>query len=98
MNKTLIIYDLNGTVIQQVTGFYKTPSGVPYIEVEVPSGKCISRVDVVNKEPVYIDIPKDEIGVLTDKITILEESQKAILRGDMQTLAYNLYPEDFPVQ
>ena len=29
------------------------------------------------------------------KLNMLIENQKAILRGDMQTLAYNLYPRDF---
>ena len=32
---------------------------------------------------------------IMNKISILEANQKAILAGDMQTLAYNLYPEDF---
>ena len=29
------------------------------------------------------------------KINMIIENQKAILSGDMQTLAYNLYPNDF---
>lgn len=31
------------------------------------------------------------------KILAIIENQKAILAGDMQTLAYNLYPEDFGI-
>lgn len=35
------------------------------------------------------------INILESRIATLEESDKAILRGDMQTVAYNNYPEDF---
>lgn len=35
------------------------------------------------------------INMLENRIMSLEESDKAILRGDMQTVAYNNYPEDF---
>lgn len=45
---------------------------------------------------------KSKVGELHDKISILKEENeqlrqglKAILSGDVQTLAYILYPEDF---
>ena len=101
-NKTLIIYDLNGTIIQEVTGFYKVPNGIPYIEVIIPSGKRVVGVNVETQEAIFGDIPPTEIELLQDKISILEAENKslkeglqAILRGDMQSLAYALYPEDF---
>lgn len=96
MEKTLIIYDLNGTVIgNPTTGFYKIPNGVPYIEVVIPEGKRVIGVNVETQEAILEDIPLSEIEILTDKVGTLEEGLKAVLRGDMQTLAYILYPEDF---
>lgn len=72
MEKTLIIYDLNGTIIQQITGFYKVPNGVPYIEVEIPKGKYSVSVNVETQEPIYEDIPPTEMELLQDKISNLE--------------------------
>ena len=100
--KTLIIYDGNGNVIQQIEGHYKIPVSVPYLEVEVPEGKIIVSVNTETKEPIYEDIPKSDIEILRDEISILEaenatlrEGLQAVLSGDMQSLAYILYPEDF---
>lgn len=72
-NKTLIIYDLNGTIIQQVTGFYKVPNGVPFIEVVIPQGKRVVSVNVETKEPILEDIPPSEIELLQNKISILTQ-------------------------
>lgn len=95
MDKTLIIYDLNGTIIRQVTGFYQVPKGIPYIEAVIPEGKRVIGVNVETQEVILEDIPLSEIEILTDKVNTLEEGLKAVLCGDMQTLAYSLYPEDF---
>lgn len=51
----------------------------------------------------YIDFSSEtEMQVLQNKISILEaenenlkEGLRAVLRGDMQSLAYILYPQDF---
>ena len=77
-NKTLIIYDLSGNIIQQITGFYKAPNGIPYIEVVIPSGKEVVSVNIETKEPIYTDIPKSEIELLEGKISILECENKAL--------------------
>lgn len=103
MSKTLIIYDLNGTIISSpVTGFYKVPNGVPYLEIEIPKGKQVVSVNVETQEPIFGDIPATEIEIMQGKISILEaenenlkEGLRAVLRGDMQSLAYILYPQDF---
>ena len=70
-NKTLIIYDIDGVVIQQITGLYNTPNGVPFIEVIIPTGKYVAFIDIETKEPVYRDIPKTQVELLEDKISIL---------------------------
>lgn len=71
-NKTLIIYDLGGMVIDQKNGFYKVPIGIPYIEVVIPTGKRVVSVNVETKEPILEDIPPSEIELLQNKISILE--------------------------
>lgn len=58
--KTLIIYDKEGCIIQQITGSYRKPVGIPFIEVEIPAGKYIEKVDVANNAVVYKDLPKSE--------------------------------------
>ena len=49
MEKALIIYDLNGTVWNVFFGLQTPPEGIPYIEVEIPEGANVSRIDIQNK-------------------------------------------------
>jgi len=67
--KTLIIYDTTGYVINNITGNYRVPVGVPYLEVDVPEGKRIDLsagvdVSVTPHQVVLEDIPPSEIDVL----------------------------------
>ena len=73
MNKTLIVYDLSGTIIQNVTGFYQVPNGVPYLEIEIPQGKRPLSVNVETKEIIYEDIPPSEMEIVQNKISILSK-------------------------
>lgn len=71
---TLIVYDKEGVIIQQITGSYRIPVGIPYIEVEVPSNKTVSHVE--NNEPIFVDSPPSEF----DKLRLeLAESQAELL-------------------
>ena len=80
MSKTLIIYDLNGTIISSpVTGFYKVPNGVPYLEIEIPKGKQVVSVNVETQEPIFGDIPATEIEIMQGKISILEAENADLL-------------------
>lgn len=75
--KTLIIYDGEGYIIQQITGSYRVPIDIPYLELEIPEGKRIISIDVTDIEnpvPVYIDIPKEEIEVLKEENLNLTET------------------------
>ena len=78
MNKTLIVYDLSGTIIQQITGFYQVPNGVPYLEIEIQQGKRPISVNIETKEVIYEDIPPSDIEVVQDKISILEGENKQL--------------------
>lgn len=69
--KTLIIYDSQGYVLSNITGSYRVPSGVPFLEVEIPEGKQIKYTDGigvdVTKTPHQVileDIPTSDIEKL----------------------------------
>lgn len=47
------------------------------------------------KEPTEIEIIQEKISILEAENESLKEGLRAVLRGDMQSLAYILYPEDF---
>ena len=79
MDKTLIIYDLNGDIISSpITGFYKVPNGVPYLEVETPKGKIPISVNVETKEVIYEDIPPTFEEITGNKISILEAENETL--------------------
>lgn len=46
-------------------------------------------------EPTEIEIIQNKISILEAENENLKEGLRAVLRGDMQSLAYILYPEDF---
>ena len=50
--------------------------------------------DKENPKPIQPTL-EEIVAMLQEENQLLRENQKAILAGDMQTLAYNLYPEDF---
>lgn len=79
-NKTLVIYDLDGTIITNpITGHYDIPNGIPYIEVVIPKGKQIIGVNVETKEAILENIPLTEIEELENKISILEKENADLL-------------------
>ena len=47
------------------------------------------------QEPTEIEKIQEKISILEADIESLKEGLRAVLRGDMQSLAYILYPEDF---
>lgn len=72
---TLIIYDNEGVVVQQITGSYYIPVGIPY-QIEVPEGKRVSKVDVSKTPPqvIYEDMSPSEIEVLKTENQMLQQS------------------------
>lgn len=78
--KTLIIYDSQGYIISSITGSYRVPSGVPFLEVEVPEGKQIKYTDgivvdvsVTPHQVILEDIPPSEIDQLKQTVADLTE-------------------------
>ena len=47
------------------------------------------------QEPTEIEKIQEKISILEAENESLKEGLRAVLRGDMQSLAYILYPEDF---
>lgn len=55
----------------------------------------LEDVQRLEQEEIFKKTEAYKISILEAENETLKESLKAILRGDMQTLAYNLYPEYF---
>ena len=91
MKKTLIIYDTTGYIIQQITGSYRVPEGIPYLEIDMDNykGKIIDKIDVsvTPNVPVFMDLPKTELELATEKISNLENY---ILEKEANNTANNL--------
>lgn len=82
--KTLIIYDNEGIVFNQISGDFKKPSGgIQYLEFELQEGKQVVSVDVsVTPHQVILeDIPPSEIDVLKKRTEDLEILLTDILMG-----------------
>lgn len=75
--KTLMIYDSTGQIFSSpITGSYATPQGgLNFIEIEIPEGKILKKVDttVTPNVPIYEDIPKSDIEIANEKIAELEK-------------------------
>lgn len=75
---TLIIYDNEGYIISQITGSYRVPVGIPYLEVEIPIGKRIRSTDGIGvdvtatpHQVILEDIPQTEIEALQQQVNDL---------------------------
>ena len=77
------------TEIQEVD-IIKNILGLPYNTTFEEVAEAYLKT--LNNSTQIEELNKDE---LLEENRMLRESLKAILAGDMQTLAYNLYPEDF---
>ncbi|WP_342558766.1 hypothetical protein [Metasolibacillus sp. FSL K6-0083] len=88
--KTIIIYDYDGYTLQNLTGEYRLPAGIPYLEVTLPEGKRLKPgigVDVTKNphQPIFEDIPKSETELLKDELhatkLALAELAESVLGG-----------------
>lgn len=74
--QTLIIHDNEGYVVQQITGGYRVPIGIPYLEIEIPEGKQVKSgigvdVSVTPPQAILEDIPKTEVELLKEQVDAL---------------------------
>lgn len=94
--KTLIIYDNQGYIISNITGSYRVPTGVPYLETEIPEGKRITSLDGVGVDVtitphtlILEDIPPSETEIMKSKLEKQEQSlseTNALLLEFMESL------------
>lgn len=92
--KTLIIYDDKGYVLSNITGSYRVPHGVPFLEVEVPQGKRIKYTDgigvdvsVTPHQVILEDIPPSEMELLKTENQQIKQSMAELaelILGGMQ--------------
>lgn len=92
--KTLIIYDSQGYIISNITGSYRVPTGVPFLEVEIPQGKQIKYtngigvdVSVTPHEVILEDIPPSEMELLKTENQQIKQSMAELaelILGGMQ--------------
>lgn len=67
--QTLIVYDDNGVIFNQTNGNYIVPVGLQHIEVEIPEGKIVIGVDVVNHVAIFADIPLTDTEMLQQALS-----------------------------
>lgn len=81
--ETLIIYDNNGNIFNQVTGHFITPQGIQHMIIEVPQGKYVARINtsVIPHVPVFEDYPKSEIEQLKEQIKQAEADNLTTLEA-----------------
>ena len=72
----LIIYDNAGHIFSQMAGDVREPVGIPFLWIEIPAGKRIVGIDTSGEkhEPVFEDLPKSEIDILKEQVTIQEQA------------------------
>lgn len=71
----LVVYDNEGYIYYFIPKDAETrkPVGIPSLEVTIPKGKSVERIDVSMKphKPIFIDLPLDEVDVLKKNIADL---------------------------
>lgn len=76
---TLVIYDTTGHIISQMSGDVREPVGIPFLWVEIPTGKKIISVDttVTPNIPIFEDMQKSEVELLNEQINELNDKLQA---------------------
>ena len=83
---TLLIYDSTGYIIAQMSGSVREPIGIPFIWVEIPTGKQLKITDGIGVDTsitpnvaILEDIPKTELELLQESNTSLASSMDFML-------------------
>lgn len=79
--KTLVIYDTSGKIFFQAQGSVQEPSGIPFLWLEIQSGKTLKSIDTTKTphEPVYEDIPKSQVQLLSEQVAALNIALAEVL-------------------
>lgn len=78
----LVIYDNTGYIFLIGTGFPE-PQGLQHMYIEIPEGKYLKKINtsVTPHKPIFEDIPKSDVELLTERVSNLEANNEAILEG-----------------
>lgn len=78
----VVIYDTNGKIWYNGSGMGE-PVGLPFLNVEIPEGHYLERIDVSGDTPtpVFVPYPKSEMELLQERVTELESQNKALVEG-----------------
>ena len=77
--KGVIYYDKTGNILSITWGGEPDPeAGVPFLEVEVPTGAVVSEVDLSSEPPKlkFREYPGSDYFALEDKVTAAERGLK----------------------
>lgn len=79
--KTLIIYDTKGVIFFQGQGSVAEPTGIPFMWLEIPTGKILKSIDNSKEvhEPMYEDLPKSQVDILTEQVAALNIALAEVL-------------------
>ncbi len=72
--KTLVIYDTTGRIIYQGSGDVLEPVGIPFLWLEIPTGKILKSIDTTKDvhAPMYEDMPKTEFDDVKEQLTAVQ--------------------------
>lgn len=78
----VVIYDNNGKIWYNGSGIGE-PVGLPFLNVEIPDGKYVEKIDTTGDEPkpIFKEYPKSEMEILKERIEELEKGQTALIEG-----------------
>jgi hypothetical protein len=84
--KSLIIYDNEGFIVDQKFGEgYRIPVGIPYLELDIPTGKQAISVDVsvTPNVPIYENIPETDSQKIADLEAENAQINYALMMGGL---------------
>lgn len=78
----IVIYDNNGKIWYNGSGMGE-PVGLPFLNVEIPDGQYIEKVDMTSEphKPVFRAYPKSDMEILKEKVAELEKQNAALIEG-----------------
>jgi len=87
---TLLIYDSTGYIISTASGSVREPQGIPFLWVNVPTGKRIKITDgigvdvsVTPNAAILEDIPKTEMEILQGDLSTTKAAVDFLIANQM---------------
>jgi hypothetical protein len=79
--EVLAVYDATGRIIYQGSGDMYEPVGIPFVWIEVPTGKILKSIDTSkeNHEPVFENLPKTELDNVKEQLVAIQIALAEVL-------------------